>query len=67
MAEIVAFPSDREAQAFGTVSRSFVLSMIGCCADPAEKKARIMIALEHGHITEEEAEDWIAACGLEAA
>jgi hypothetical protein len=55
------------AKTFGTAARDFVLNLIDCCPDPAEKKARILIAREHGHLTDEEAEDWIVACGLEAA
>jgi hypothetical protein len=60
-------PRKDDARSFGEISRDFVLSMIDCCPDLAEKKQRIMTALEHGHITAEEAEDWISVCGLEAA
>jgi len=35
-------------------------------ADPSEKKHRIMIAYQHGHLTAEEAEDWIVLGGLES-
>ena len=35
-------------------------------ADPSEKKQRIMIAYEHGHLTATEAEDWIVLAGLGA-
>lgn len=35
--------------------------------DPAEMKARIMIAYEHGHLSSEEARVWIVLQGLEAA
>lgn len=67
MAEVITLIPRRGLQEFGSLARSFVLNLIDCCADPAEKKARIMIALENGHITAEEAEDWIVVCGLEAA
>ena len=56
-----------EPQPFGSIAKAFVLSMIECCADPAERKARIMIACQHGHITAEEAEEYIVLQGLEAA
>ena len=60
-------PSPDTAPAFGSLSRNFVLSMIECCTDPSEKKARILIAREHGHLSDYEAEEWIALAGLEAA
>lgn len=60
-------PEPDTAPAFGTLARNFVLSMIECCPDPAEKKARILIARDHGHLTDVEAEEWIAVAGLEAA
>lgn len=50
------------------VARRLVLRLIEAEAgNPAEQKARIMIALEHGHISEREAQDWIAVLELKAA
>lgn len=34
--------------------------------DPAEMKRRVMLALEHGSLTAEEAESWIVLQGLES-
>ena len=48
-------------------TRDLIVTLIHYERDPAEKKARIMIAREHGHITDQEAEDWIFDYGLEAA
>lgn len=56
-----------DPQPIGTLARNFILTMIECCDDPAERKARVMIALEHGHITAAEAEEYIVLQGLEAA
>lgn len=47
--------------------RGLILGLIHRETDPAEKKARILIAREHGHLTDEEASDWIAIAGLENA
>jgi hypothetical protein len=50
------------------VARRLVLRLIESeHGDPAEQKARIMIALQHGHLSEREAEDWIAVLELKAA
>jgi hypothetical protein len=35
--------------------------------DPAEMKHRIMVAWADGHLTAQEAEDWIVLAGLESA
>lgn len=48
----------------GPVLRRVVLRLIDQETDPAEKKQRIIIAYETGHLTAEEAEDWIVAAGL---
>jgi hypothetical protein len=67
MAEVLPFRRPGDARPFGAIARSLILTLIDVAPSDAEKKARIMIALEHGHISDEEAEDWIAVCGLEAA
>lgn len=51
----------------GNVFRGIVFAMIKAEINPAEKKARIMIAWEHGHLTADEAEEWIVLCELETA
>lgn len=49
-------------------AKLFIEGLIRAAADdPSEMKARIMIAREHGHLTAEEAEDWIVLAGLENA
>lgn len=55
------------AATIGTAARDFVLSLIHCCPDPTEKKQRILIARDHGHLSDDEAEEWIVLAGLEAA
>lgn len=50
------------------VARRLVLRLIEAEAgNPGEQKARIMLALEHGHLNTREAEDWIAVLELKAA
>lgn len=51
----------------GLLFRGIILGLIERERDPSEKKARILIAREHGHLTDAEAEEWIALAGLEAA
>lgn len=51
----------------GAALRAIVLRLIDAETDPTERKARIMIAYQTGHLTAEEAEDWIVLQGLEAA
>jgi hypothetical protein len=58
---------DANVIAAGWLFRGLVLALIERETDPAEKKARIMIAREHGHLTDQEAEEWIVLAGLEAA
>lgn len=48
----------------GEALRRVVLRLIDTETDPAERKARIMIAYQHGHLTADEVEDWLAAGGL---
>ena len=48
-------------------ARDLIVALIHYERDPAEKKARIMIARADGHITDQEAEEWIFDYGLEAA
>lgn len=57
-----------ESLTLNDVARRLVLRLIEAEAgNPAEQKARIMIALEHGHLNAREAEDWIAVLELKAA
>lgn len=51
----------------GEALRRVVLRLIDKETDPTERKARIMIAYEHGHLTAEEAEEWIVLQGLQDA
>ena len=54
--------------AAGSVFRGIVMALILAERDdPAEMKARIMIAREHGHIDDAMCEDLIALHQLEAA
>lgn len=56
------------AQSFGDILRGLVIRAIEAEAgNPAEQKARIMIARECGQLTDEEAEDWLRILELEAA
>ena len=48
----------------GNLFRGVVLSMIASERDPVERKARVMIAREHGHLSDDEAEDLIVLGGL---
>lgn len=48
----------------GGALRAIVLSLINAETDPTERKARIMIAYRHGHLSAEEAEKWIVLQGL---
>jgi len=52
---------------FRAHSRRLVQSLIDREADPSEKKARILLAMEHGHLSPAEAEEWIALAALEDA
>jgi hypothetical protein len=45
-------------------ARDLVLRLIDGELDLTEKKQRIMIAWEHGHLTAEEAEEWIVLGGM---
>lgn len=52
----------------GAFCRGLVVALITASRDdPSEMKARIMLAWEHGHLTADEAADWIAMAGLAAA
>lgn len=62
----LAFTASNVIEA-GFLFRGIILALIEREQDPAEKKARILIAREHGHLTNHEAEEWIALAGLEAA
>ena len=52
---------------FGEAARNLVIAMIKAAPTAAEQKARIMIARGHGHLTDQEAADWIAILALEDA
>ena len=51
----------------GAVLRRIVLKLIDAETCPSEKKARIMIAYQTGHLSAAEAEEWIVLQGLETA
>lgn len=51
----------------GQLFRGIILALIERERDPSEQKARILIAREHGHLTDHEAEEWIVLAGLQAA
>ena len=53
-----------EVISIGGALRQIVLRLIDAETDPTERKARVMIAYQHGHLTAEEAEDWIVLGGL---
>lgn len=59
------FRIDSRAQSLGDVLRDFVIRHIENVSDRSEKKQRIMVAYQHGHISAGEAEAWIKAEGLE--
>ena len=52
---------------FHGLAQGIVVRAIEQCDDPAERKERIMIAREHGVITQQEAADWLAILELRAA
>lgn len=55
-------------QSFGDLARAIVIRCIEAEAgNPAEQKARIMIARETGHLSDAEAEDWLRILELEHA
>lgn len=45
-------------------AKRLICALIDAAPDLTEKKQRIMIAYEHGHLTAEEAEDWIVLGGM---
>ena len=51
-------------RSIGDVLRGLVIRAIEAETDAAEQKARIMIARGHGHLTDQEAADWIAILDL---
>jgi hypothetical protein len=62
-----AIPSDRPRGPFdlAAFARSCVLGGILAAADdPSEMKERICRAWQHGHLTAEEAHEWIVRHGL---
>jgi hypothetical protein len=57
-----------EIASFGDIARRLVLRLIEAGnGAPEEQKERIMIARLHGHLTDQEAEDWLRLLQLEAA
>jgi hypothetical protein len=58
-------PITPETFDLGGFCRGLISALIKAARnDPAEMKARIMIAWEHGHLTAQEAEEWIVLAGL---
>lgn len=53
--------------AFATVAKSILLRAIEHCNDPADQKGRIMLAREHGHLSDAEARALIVKYKLEDA
>lgn len=51
----------------GARIRLAVLTVIDATRRPSVRKRKIMLARLKGHITDDEAEDWIAVEGLAAA
>lgn len=51
----------------GAAARRAVLAIIDRETDPSERKAKILLARETGHITDEEVEEWLVLAGLEGA
>lgn len=51
----------------GDAARGVILRMIELEPDPSERKAKIMIAREDGHLSDAEAENWIRRDGLRFA
>lgn len=51
----------------GDGARGVILRLIEVESDLSERKAKIMIAREDGHLSDAEAAEWIARDGLEAA
>ena len=49
---------------WGCFLRQTIIHQIDIETDPAEKKAKIMLAYEHGHLSRFDAEDWIVSNGL---
>jgi len=48
----------------GGFARQLVTRLIELDPDLTEKKQKIMIAWEHGHLTDRQAEDWIVLGGM---
>ena len=59
-AQAIMAPFDTRA----FVKRVILAAIRGAGDDPSEMKHRIMVAREHGHLTDEETEFYIAAWGL---
>ncbi len=58
---------DDNVVSIGDALRRVVLRMIDAETDPTEKKARIVMAYHTGHLTLQEADEWIVLRGLEVA
>jgi hypothetical protein len=56
-----------EAQPLIDIARCLMLTAIRNEPSPSERKARVMIMRQDGHLTDAEAQDFIALLGLEAA
>lgn len=57
----------KEHRTIGDAARAVILRLIEAEPDPSERKAKIMIAREDGHLSDDEVAEWIARDGLEAA
>lgn len=55
------------AFAFDNLPRQVVLDLVKQADTPAEYKMRVMLARDAGHLSDAEAEDWIAMAGVAAA
>jgi len=63
-------PSQRESGAFDLkafAKRTVEQGILAASDDPAEMKFRIMLARQHGHLSDDETRLWITQHGLEAA
>lgn len=56
-----------EALSIKEILRRVIIRSIEQCADPGERKDRIMIAHADGHLTDSEVSDLISILGLKAA
>ena len=55
------------AEALHTAATAIMLRFVASEPDPIERKARIIIMHQDGHLSDQEAADWIAILDLKAA